>query len=166
MKEAKPLIVLASLMGIVVAGWWLESHKSDAASPTALLQRLEQNTDSHQSGMLGASVISFEQTLRIEPNRATTFNFIAPKVPGFLYGEWKSVGKSAGIAGATDDTLIAFKIVGPDKKIIEKDNHHPVSGSFKIRIESAGQYSLIFDNSGIIRSSAREVQVTGIYRPD
>lgn len=168
MKETKPLIVLASLVGLIFAGWWLKSHKSDAASPTALLQRLENRMDSRQSGILNGSSILIRQTLRIEPNRASTFNFIAPidRVPGFLSGEWKSVGKSAGIAGARDDTIIAFKLIGPDKKIIEMQDHHPVAGSFKIRIDKPGQYTFNFDNSGIVRSSAREVRVDGSYQPD
>lgn len=168
MKETKPLIVLASLVGLIFTGWWLKSHKSDAASSTALLQRFENRRDSRWRGMPNDNSISVKQTLHIEPNRATTFNFVVPKdrVPGFLLGEWKSLGKSAGIAGATDDTLIAFRIIGPGKQIIEKQDHHPLAGSFKIRIDSPGQYNFIFDNSGIIRSSAREVEITGAYQPN
>ena len=168
MKETKPLITLGVLGSLIVAGWWFKSHKSDAASPTALIHRLEQTTEVRQSGRLDDHPITVKQTFHIEPHHVTTFNFVPPKdkVPGILSGEWKSVGKSAGIAGAKDDTLIAFKIIGPGKTIIEKQDHHPVGGGFKIRIDSSAQYTLIFDNSGIVRSSAREVQLNGTYQPD
>jgi hypothetical protein len=153
MRQSKLAASLAVVAVLAVAGWWFVGRKTAVASPATFLS---------------ASPTPVKETIRVEANHVATYTLTPPegKVPGWLTGHWTCAGKSAGIDGATDDTLIGFKIIGPDNKVIDKAGHHPTSGNFKVRIDGPGAYIFAFDNSGIIRSSARVVALNGTYQPD
>ena len=93
----------------------------------------------------------------LEQGGSRTKAFLATKV-------WTS-GKRAGIKGANDDTLVGFTLRGPDNKVIQTLDH-PTSGNFSVRCDAPGVYTFVFDNTGIIRSSARKVSIKGTYQPD
>lgn len=139
--------------GLIVGSWWFVSRKTIIASPLATLS---------------ATPIPIKQTLKIEPNYIQPWTFAAPagKVPGRLWGRWSCQGKSAGLRGAHDDSLVSFKLVGPDNKVISQQPKHPWEGNFDVRIDSPGVYTFEFNNGGIIRSSARVVKVDATYQPD
>ena len=42
----------------------------------------------------------------------------------------------------------------------------PTSGNFDIHITSPGRYTFVLDNGGIIRRSARSVEIDAMYKPD
>jgi hypothetical protein len=81
-----------------------------------------------------------------------------------LHGHWTCTGASAEIDGAADDTLVRFVLRGPDDKVIEQRNH-PTSGNFSVNYDEPGTYTFLFDNSGIIRSSSREIEFEGTFDP-
>jgi hypothetical protein len=153
MRQTRVAASLAIVAVLAVAGWWFISRKTAVASPTSIV---------------AASPIPVRDTLRVEANHAMTYTLTPPqgKLPGWLSGRWTCTGKSAGIKGANDDSLIGFSIVGPDNNVIEKLDRHPTSGNFKLRFDGPGAYTFTFDNSGIIRSSARVVELSGTYQPD
>lgn len=86
-------------------------------------------------------------------------------VPGDLNGSWVSTGKSAGIKGANDDSLVNFQLLDVEGKVIQKIDH-PVSGTIKYRVTVPGKYTMIFSNAGFVRSSARNVELKATYTPD
>lgn len=143
--------------GLILGGWWFVSRKTIIASPLATLQ-----------SAVSTAPIPIKHTIKIEPNyiQTWTFSAVASKVPGRLYGHWSCQGKSAGIRGAHNDTLVSFKLVGPDNRVIVQEPKHPVEGNFDVRIDSPGVYTFEFNNGGIIRSSARVVKVDATYQPD
>lgn len=152
MKRTSSLAALAVVGALFLGGWWLVSRKTAIASPAALVT---------------AAPIPVTDRLTIEAGKGMTYSVTPPhgKVPGWFTGRWTCKGKSAGIKGAHDDSLVAFKIVGPDDKVIEKLDHQG-RGNFKLRFDGPGAYTFVFDNSGIIRSSARVVEIDGTYQPD
>lgn len=146
-----------TVCGLILGSWWFVSRKTIIASPLATLQ-----------SAVSATPIPIKQTLEIEPNYVQPWTFAAPagKVPGRLYGRWSCQGKGAGLRGAHDDTLVSFKLIGPDNKVIVNEPKHPIDGNFDVRIDSPGEYTFEFNNGGIIRSSARVVKVDATYQPD
>jgi hypothetical protein len=151
-QRRNSLVTVIMVGALFVGGWWFVSRKIAIASPAALVT---------------ASPIPVTDRLNIEAGKGMTYSVTPPqgKVPGWLSGRWTCKGKSAGIKGAHDDSLVAFKIVGPDNKVIEKLDHQGC-GNFKLRFDGPGAYTFVFDNSGIIRSSARVVEIDGTYQPD
>jgi hypothetical protein len=114
-----------------------------------------------------AAPVPLKETLRIEPNYEKVWPLSAPggKFPGRLTGHWSCRGKTAGIAGAHDDSLVSFKLVGPDNKTIQQAPR-PTDGNFDIRIDGPGVYTFTFNNGGVLRSSARVVEFEATYQPD
>jgi hypothetical protein len=82
-----------------------------------------------------------------------------------LTGRWSCSGQRAQIKGATDDTLVRFQLKDPMSKTVQ-DLDHPVSGNLQVRVMAPGTYTMIFSNSGLIRSSARIVEIDVIYTPE
>jgi hypothetical protein len=105
-----------------------------------------------------------DRTLTVEPGKVLSFRLDNPKgLPvGWWHGHWVCSGSSAGIPGATDDTLVRFTLRGPDNKVVEKLGH-PVSGNFDVRYRGDGTYTFEFDNAGIVRSSKRLVRITATF---
>jgi hypothetical protein len=156
MKRKSTLVGTLVICAVIVGGWWFASRKTSIASPAAALK-----------AAVSAEPIPVKRTIRIEPNHVQEWPFSPPggKVPGRLYGHWSCQGKTAGIAGAHDDSLVSFKLVGPDNKTIQELDH-PTDGNFDIRFDSPGIYTFEFNNGGIVRSSARVVEFEGTYQPD
>jgi hypothetical protein len=148
MKRLSPIALLL----VAAAGWSILSRKTPIPSIASIV---------------AASPVAVNQTFTVEPGKAYQFRFEFPadKSPGRFHGSWTSQGKSAGLKGATDDTLVTFTIKGSDDKTLTTSNRHPVTGNFDFRY-TGGTVTLTFDNSGIIRSSARTVTLAGIYQPD
>lgn len=119
------------------------------------------------SPAVAADDLSLTKEFRVRANRVYELRVSKPdgKGPWHLHGHWKCQGRSADIEGATDDTLVRFALRGPDDKVVE-ELKHPVSGNFSIHFTEPGTYTFIFDNSGIIRSSARLITVEGTFEPD
>jgi len=113
----------------------------------------------------GSQPIPVKETMTVEPGKIQTFGCEFPNTPGRLYGTFHVAGSSAKIKGATDDTLIAFKLIGPNNETLQKLDK-PTSGNFDIHITSPGRYTFVLDNGGIIRRSARSVEIDAMYKPD
>ena len=152
MKKAKAFAVLVMLGGIGVGGWWVASRKNVIASPASLL---------------AATPIPMQKTLKVEHGQSESYTFAVPadKLPGRLQGHWTCKGSSAGIKGAKDDTLVGAQLRGPDNKVIQ-DYDHPTAGNFSFRITAPGIYTFTFDNSCLVRSTPRIVEIEGSYQPD
>jgi hypothetical protein len=152
-STAAGIIIIGAM---ALAGWWFVSRKTGIASPAAVLK-----------SAVTAEPIPVMTKLRIEAGKGMTYTVSAPgnKVPGRLYGRWTSQGKTAGIKGATDDSLVGFRLVGPDNKVVEKSDH-PSAGNFNLRFDAPGNYTFEFDNAGVVRSTARVVEFDGTYQPD
>lgn len=153
MKRQSTWITTLIICGLIVGGWWVLSRKTIMASPLATLT--------------AATPVPIKQAIRVEPNRVMTWPISAPdgKFPGRLYGHWTCRGKAAGIQGAHDDSLVAFKLVGPDNRIIQQSNH-PFEGNFDLHVTGPGVYTFEFSNAGLLRSSARVIEFDGTYQPD
>lgn len=104
----------------------------------------------------------------VKPNFVHTYtlDISADHVPGTLSGSWDCKGKSAGIKGAIDDTLIAFRLKGANNEVLQQMPDHPRSGNFSLRVTRPGRYTFEFDNGGILRATPRQVSIDGTYQPD
>lgn len=144
------------ICAVILGVWWYVSRKTIMPSPVAAF-----------TAAVSAEPIRVKQTIRIEPNYERTWPFSPPggKFPGRLSGHWSCQGKTAGIPGAHDDSLVSFKLVGPDNRTIQRLDH-PNGGNFDIRFDGPGVYTFTFNNGGILRSSARVVEFDGTYQPD
>jgi hypothetical protein len=106
------------------------------------------------------------RTFKVKVGRAYELRLSSPDKTRrwHLHGHWTCRGVSAEVGGATDDTLVRFVLRGPDDKIIETRDH-PTSGNFSVNYDEPGTYTFVFDNSGIVRSSSREVEFEGTFDP-
>jgi len=147
------LMVLVVVAAAIFGAWYFIGRKSIAV-PTP-------------KQFLSASPVPINQTVTIASGKEIDWTFSAPagKTPGVFQGHWTCRGKSADIKGATDDTLVAFKLLDPNNKVVQHDDH-AVTGNFKVHCDDSGTYTLVFDNSGIIRSSDRNVVIDASYQPD
>jgi hypothetical protein len=156
-KNGRQTFTLFILLSIGVAIWWVYARTTgNLVSPAEVAK-----------AAVTPRPISYNATLRIEPMYVSEWPVEIPlsKTPGRLYGSWHSRGKSAGISGASDDTLIGYELRGPNNAIIATTDH-PTSGNFDVRYETPGVYRFVFKNSGLIRSSAREVIINATYQQD
>jgi hypothetical protein len=147
------IVLLLVLCGVALGGWWIAARKSvTVPSPKQLL---------------AAAPIRIDETFQVPPQRSQEWTWEPPdgRTPGLLEGSWECRGSTSGIAGANDDTLVGFALRGPDNRVIQQLDH-PVSGNFSLRCTSAGKYTFVFDNGGIVRSSARKVTLHGAYHPE
>jgi hypothetical protein len=85
---------------------------------------------------------------------------------GRLYGYWTSAGRTAGIASATDDTLVSYDLRGPRDRIILQETNHPLSANFDFHTDVRGVYTFEFVNRGLLRSSARNIDLHAAFQPD
>jgi hypothetical protein len=153
MKIIGAVIVLGivALLGF----WWMASRTNPGVpSPSSIVN-------------MRPAPIPLDKVITISAGGAEnyTINIPSNKCPGLLHGDWQSQGKSAGISGANDDSLVGFTIEGPDGSVLSRLDH-PVSGNFSFRCTQAGTYTFTFDNQGIIRSSGRTVNVHPEFQPD
>jgi hypothetical protein len=111
--------------------------------------------------------VSFDKIITVEADTSEIYSFSVPadKAPGWLQGHWDIQGKSAGIAGAHDDTLVNYVLRDPNGKVIARMDH-PISGDFSINCDVPGVYKFVFNNAGIIRESSRIVTLRGTYFQD
>lgn len=144
------------ICAVILCVWWYVSRKTIMPSPVAAFQ-----------AAVTAQPIDIRESIRIEPNYEQPWRFSPPdgKFPGRLTGHWSCRGATAGISGAHDDSLVAFKLVGPDNTTIQQTKK-PIDGNFDIRCDGPGVYTFVFNNAGILRSSARVVEFDGTYQPD
>jgi hypothetical protein len=144
--------IFAAILGV----WWFVSRKTMIPSPAAAF-----------TAIVKAEPITIQETIRIQPDSEKMWNFSAPagKYPGRLTGHWTCRGKSAGILSAHDDSLVSFKLVGPDNRTIQHLDH-PTAANVDIRVDGPGVYTFTFNNGGILRPSARVVEFDGTYQPD
>src|SRR5437867_2107101 len=98
--DRKSLTRLVVLGVVIVGAWWALSRTTRIISPSAAFAR--------------SRSIPVKVSMKIEAGDGETHSFEFPQTPGRLYGSWSSKGASANIKGATDDTLVAFKLIGPD----------------------------------------------------
>jgi hypothetical protein len=156
MKQRSSLVGTLLIVTMMVAGWWFVSRQTTIASPADTLKSI-----------VTAQPFPVKRTIRVEAHHDATWTFSPPagKFPGRFYGRWTCEGKSAGIAGAQDDSLVVFNLIGPDNKPIQQMSH-PIGGNFDIRIEGPSIFTFEFNNSGIVRSSSRVVELNGTYQPD
>src|SRR5437660_455444 len=91
----------------------------------------------------GPQPIPVKDSATVEAGKGRTCSYEFPKTPGRLFGHWSSKGKSAQIRGATDDTIVAFQLIGPNNNILHNLDH-ATGGNFDIRIDSPGRYTFVF----------------------
>jgi hypothetical protein len=146
MKYLASLIVLVFGCGAL---WLLLRHRDEVATAT-------------QQALRGPEKI--RRTITVEPNYAYvyTLEFPVGKVPGRLVGSWRAMGRSANLEGAADDTLIRFRLLGPNNEVVQT-LERPTHGSFSVLVSTPGQYTFEFDNRGLIRSSKRLVSLEAEY---
>jgi hypothetical protein len=134
-----------------LAGFWFACRKSPFTAPGSVLSPMS---------------IPIHQTVTVQPNQEYQLTLPWPelKTPGWLRGHWTVRGKSANFPNAADDTLVGFTLTGPNNEILQRQNH-PTSGNFAIRCEG-GEYTMTFNNTGVLRASARIVTIDGTYQPD
>jgi hypothetical protein len=145
------LISVLALIAIAVGGWWFLSRKTGMPSPSVVLQATP-------------IPINYSGTVQSGQELDWTISIPQDKAPGRLVGRWQSFGLSHGIKGATDDTLVGFEIEDGNDNPLAKTAHQP-EGDFDLKYTS-GNIIFVFDNSGILRSSNRDVVLTGHYQPD
>jgi hypothetical protein len=149
--DRKSLTRLVVLGVVIVGAWWALSRTTGIISPKAAIAEARSR--------------AINQTFSVQAGYEHTYAVEFRNIPGRLSGHWSSQGKSAGIKGATDDSLVAFKLIGPNNNTLHNLDHQN-GGNFDVRIDSPGRYTFAFDNSGIIRSSARNVSLDATYQPD
>jgi hypothetical protein len=151
--STRSILIKTLAVAALSTGAFLASHEVTAATPAV-------------SRLADAPAPTIKETIQVEARKNVTHTFTAPagKIPGRLTGRFTVKGKSAGIKGAHDDKLVGFKLVGPDSKVLLKLDH-PEFGNFDVKIDSPGAYTFEFDNTGIIRNSARTVELEGNYQP-
>jgi hypothetical protein len=153
--SAGGLIVAAILTG----HWYFSTPAPDKAA------QVSSAATAIADVVAGQQTIPLKQTVTVEPGRFATYSWEFSKTPGRLYGSWISQGRSANIRGATDDTLVSFKLVGANNEILQNLDH-PASGNFDIHITSPGRYTFWMGNTGMLRSSSRVVTIDATYKPD
>ncbi len=107
----------------------------------------------------GKQTVQINDTIDIPANKVGTFKVEAKKA-SMLVGNWTSKGSTANVKGATDDTLVDFRLLGPNNEVLQKLDH-PIEGNFSIDITKPGIYTFEFNNTGIVRSSGRNVTIKG-----
>ena len=119
------------------------------------------------AGAPSDDVVRVERKFKVKAGRAYELRLSSPDngKRWHFHGHWICKGVSADIDGATDDTLVRFVLRGPDDKVVEELDHHPTSGNFSVNYDEPGTYTFVFDNSGIIRSSSREIEFEGTFDP-
>ncbi|MEZ6035998.1 MAG: paraquat-inducible protein A [Planctomycetota bacterium] len=80
---------------------------------------------------------------------------------GLLKGIWRSSGQAH---GGADDTMVCVRVVGPDGGILKEFDHNS-EGAFELPVHERGPYAIVFDNVGIVRSTARSVMLRMEFRP-
>jgi len=118
-------------------------------------------------GFMSANVIApRSQLLRdnfvVECNSMGTRAIIATKAPGTLFGWWTSSG--AEFKGA-DDTIVTMSVKDPIGNTLLSTGHQS-KGNIMIPVTKPGVYSVVFDNVGIIRSTARRITIWLKYEPE
>ena len=147
MRAFQGLFTLVAIAAIAFGCWWFFARQTGMVPlPAQVFQ---------------AKPIPVSKTFTVDAGRQITWTLPPPqgKTPGTFQGQWSSCGKSAGIKRATDDTLVGFRLLGPNSNTIQSLDH-PTSGNFSARYDGSGSYTLVFDNSGFVRSSAREVTLS------
>jgi hypothetical protein len=147
------LVTVFLLVGIIVTVWFVMA-RATGAKPTPLV-----------NAITGRTPIILDDKFTVNQNYVMNKTLNIDRVPGLLVGNFLARGKSVGIKGAQDDTLVAFHILGPNNQRLNELDH-PIRGNFSIRVTSPGTYTLVFSNGGIIRSTAREVTLDGKYQPE
>ena len=151
--SVRKIVAVCALLIVGLALWWVFSvaHPS-VPSPAVVLP------------ILSPPAQKIDETLIVGPGYTETYRLTIPR-PGHFSGFWSSAGKSAGIAGAQDDTLVGYVLRSPDNQVLDRLDH-PTSGNFDVRCTSPGIYTFEFSNAGIIRMAARKVEIHGTYQPD
>lgn len=105
--------------------------------------------------------MSIQENLKVSASGRLGFGFPINNVPGRLVGSWRTRS-----ASGTDDTLVAFQFVGPNREQLLQSRDHPSEGTFDLRIESPGYYKFDFDNRGNAGSSAKLIDLDARYEAD
>ncbi len=86
---------------------------------------------------------------------------IATNAEGRLRGRWKSDGS---MHDGSTDTMVFVTVLGPDESVMQQYDHES-EGTFDLPTSLTGTYGIVFDNVGIVRSTARSVQFELVYEP-
>lgn len=101
------------------------------------------------------------EELVLQPGYRWSRTVVAQSGSGLLNGIWRSSGQAH---GGADDTIVCVRVVGPDGGIL-KEFDHDFEGAFELPVQVPGPYAIVFDNVGIIRSTARSVMLRMQFRP-
>jgi hypothetical protein len=153
-KSAKGILVTVFvLIGIIVTVWFVFARSTGAKTAPMV------------NVLTGKPPIILDDKFTVNQNYVMNHKLNIERAPGMLTGNFYARGKTIGIKGAQDDTLVGFHILGPNSQKLNVLDH-PVRGNFSLRVTAPGTYTLVFDNGGIIRSTPREVTLEGKYQPE
>lgn len=145
MKFKSPaLFAVLLLLGLGGVAWFF-LRSQGVASPAALLK---------------PQPVPFRSSFDVKPNYSQSYSldFKASDVPSRVTGEWTSRRPPG--AGGLDDTLVAFKLKGPNNENLQTLDH-PTGGTFSFSVKTPGTYTFVFDNSGVIRMTPRHIEISG-----
>jgi hypothetical protein len=86
----------------------------------------------------------------------------AAAAPGTLSGKWRSTGE--GWRGA-DDSISGFTLSDPSDAVLDSEFRNS-SGSFVVKVSSAGKHTFFFENAGPHRLTPRRVFLDAEFKPD
>ena len=157
MSGIRLLAALCLLTTVALAWWgWMSIVHPGVPSPMTVLRAV--STPKPES---------LDKNLSIASGMADTWRITlsADKTPGRMCGYWTSEGKTAGIRGAQDDTLVSYALRGPNNQVLASLDH-PASSNFDVHCVNPGVYTFEFNNSGLLRSSTRNVTIHLTYQAD
>jgi len=100
--------------------------------------------------------------LVLQPGTRWADSVIAQPAPGRLVGSWESSGTEH---GGADDSMVAVKLIDPNGRQVRAYDHQS-KGSFDLPTPIPGIYTIVFDNVGLIRSTARSAKFEIRYEFD
>ena len=142
MKKSGMLLVFAVVLGVglVVKLSWRESQQRPSVSTPVAPTRITKELD-------------------IAAGAVQSVSFSAPSVPGTLSGKWRSSG-----AGG-NDTLSGFTLTDPSDAVLDSSFKRSSSGSFEVKVSSAGRHTFVFENTGL-KQTPRHVLLDAEFKPD
>ena len=109
-----------------------------------------------------AARISKHEEFTVAAGALHPYTLAVDTVPGLLFGNWRASGTSF---GGADDTLGGFRLTDPKDALLNSSGNM-TQWKFAVRVTEAGTYTFVFDNKGLIRSTARKVFLDVTYLPD
>ena len=137
MKNASTWIGVVIIGAMAFGIWWFITPEGQSVKLPNVASAMSQMVKQPEPKTL-------KETFKVEPGKVREFYIEFREIPGRFYDSWSARGASAKISGANDDTLVRFKLLGPNNETLQ-DLDHP--------------YTFVMDNGGILRMSERVVAI-------